>query len=70
MNDHCTTKEECIVKVKAIQIEHQGRPGVKDVLYNFFIGEDGNVYEGRGYTTRGGHVPDRIDSKNTVRNSI
>ena len=58
MNEHCTTKEECIEKVKAIQKYHQDVKKNKDVAYNFLIGEDGNVYEGRGYTTRGGHLPD------------
>ena len=54
----------------AIQKYHQDVKKNKDVAYNFLIGEDGNVYEGRGYTTRGGHVPDWTPSKNTVRNSI
>lgn len=26
-------------------------------MYNFMIGEDGNVYEGRGWNTVGGHMP-------------
>lgn len=26
-------------------------------MYNFLVGEDGNVYEGRGWNTVGGHVP-------------
>ena len=44
----------------AIQKYHQDVKKNKDVAYNFLIGEDGNVYEGRGYTTRGGHMPDSI----------
>jgi N-acetylmuramoyl-L-alanine amidase len=26
-------------------------------MYNFLVGEDGNVYEGRGWNVVGGHVP-------------
>nr|XP_025043188.1 peptidoglycan recognition protein 1 [Pelodiscus sinensis] len=28
-----------------------------DIGYNFLVGEDGRVYEGRGWTTRGAHAP-------------
>lgn len=31
--------------------------GHSDIMYNFLVGEDGNVYEGRGWNTVGGHVP-------------
>lgn len=31
--------------------------GHSDIMYNFMVGEDGNVYEGRGWNTVGGHVP-------------
>ena len=27
-----------------------------DIAYNWLIGEDGNVYEGRGWTATGGHT--------------
>ena len=28
-----------------------------DIGYNFLVGEDGNVYEGRGWNTIGVHAP-------------
>lgn len=28
-----------------------------DIGYNFLIGEDGNVYEGRGWGVKGAHFP-------------
>ena len=28
-----------------------------DIGYNFLVGEDGNVYEGRGWSKRGAHAP-------------
>ena len=29
-----------------------------DIGYNFLVGEDGNIYEGRGWMKRGAHAPD------------
>jgi peptidoglycan recognition protein len=31
--------------------------GWSDIGYNFIVGEDGNVYEGRGWTKVGAHAP-------------
>ena len=31
--------------------------GWSDIGYNWLIGEDGRVYEGRGWTTVGAHAP-------------
>jgi hypothetical protein len=36
--------------------------GWQDIGYNFLIGGDGNVYEGRGWGIWGAHVP-RYNSK-------
>ena len=36
-----------------------------DIGYNFIVGEDGNVYEGRGWTKIGAHSPG-IDFKETL----
>ena len=44
------SKIECIRRVQAIQNFYKA---LSDVPYNFLIGDDGNVYEGRGFTYQG-----------------
>ena len=44
----CTTLTECSKLVKAIQNYHF-RLKKSDIGYNFLIGGDGNIYEGRGW---------------------
>uniref|UniRef100_A0A6I8PFL9 Peptidoglycan recognition protein 1 n=1 Tax=Ornithorhynchus anatinus TaxID=9258 RepID=A0A6I8PFL9_ORNAN len=53
----CSSSTSCQRVVKAIQDFHQG-PQRKwcDIGYNFLIGEDGRVYEGRGWKTMGAHA--------------
>ncbi|XP_038622785.1 peptidoglycan recognition protein 1 [Tachyglossus aculeatus] len=53
----CSSSASCQRIVKAIQNFHQG-PQRKwcDIGYNFLIGEDGRVYEGRGWKTFGAHA--------------
>ncbi|XP_054261656.1 peptidoglycan-recognition protein SB2-like isoform X2 [Macrosteles quadrilineatus] len=46
--DPCETKEECIKAVQEIQKDHLER-GANDIQYNFLVGGDGNIYEGRGW---------------------
>ncbi|MEU8196322.1 peptidoglycan-binding domain-containing protein [Microbispora amethystogenes] len=42
--------------VRAIQAFHQGpERGWNDVGYNFLVGEDGTIYEGRGWLVVGAH---------------
>jgi N-acetylmuramoyl-L-alanine amidase len=31
--------------------------GWADIGYNFVVGEDGNIYEGRGWNAKGAHAP-------------
>ena len=52
----CTTKAACIQQMKNIQSYHQKTLGWADIGYNFLIGGDGNVYEGRGWNTMGAHA--------------
>lgn len=48
--------EECSAEVRKIQDFHMG-PGRNwwDIGYNFLIGEDGRIYEGRGFDAQGAH---------------
>lgn len=52
----CFTKEECIKKVQGYQNWHMDGHGWNDIGYSFIVGEDGNVYEGRGWDTIGAHT--------------
>ncbi|CAF1259826.1 unnamed protein product [Adineta steineri] len=51
----CTTKDSCISKMKGFQNYHMDSNGWADIGYNFLVGEDGNVYEGRGWSLVGAH---------------
>ncbi|XP_070542486.1 peptidoglycan-recognition protein LF-like [Ptychodera flava] len=53
---HCTSEEACKAEVKSIQYDHMNNRGWSDIGYNFLIGEDGNVYEGRGWNFMGAHA--------------
>ncbi|XP_075042486.1 peptidoglycan-recognition protein SC2-like [Mixophyes fleayi] len=52
----CNTKASCINQVKGIQNHHMNANKWCDVGYNFLVGNDGNVYEGVGWTTVGAHA--------------
>jgi len=54
--DSCFSLEECSAEVREIQDFHMG-PGRNwwDIGYNFLIGEDGRIYEGRGFDAQGAH---------------
>jgi len=54
----CFSKSECIPLVKSFQNYHIDSNGWCDIGYNFLVGEDGNVYEGRGWGKTGAHAPD------------
>ncbi|XP_077989182.1 uncharacterized protein LOC144443533 [Glandiceps talaboti] len=53
----CTTKENCSAEVLKIQRGHIKDNNWADIGYNFLVGEDGNIYEGRGWRVRGAHTP-------------
>ncbi|CAF0746291.1 unnamed protein product [Brachionus calyciflorus] len=53
----CTTKSSCISIVKGYQNLHMDTNGWADIGYSFIVGEDGNVYEGRGWSKVGAHAP-------------
>ncbi|XP_057568961.1 peptidoglycan recognition protein 1 isoform X1 [Hippopotamus amphibius kiboko] len=51
----CDTPASCLRQVQNVQHYHVQTLGWCDVGYNFLIGEDGLIYEGRGWNTLGAH---------------
>ena len=51
--DRCFDIVDCIKEVKKVQDYHMDGNGWWDVGYNFLIGEDGRIYEGRGFHIQG-----------------
>ncbi|XP_077997731.1 peptidoglycan-recognition protein SC2-like [Glandiceps talaboti] len=51
----CFNKEDCLAEMRKIQDFHIDGRGWWDIGYTFCIGEDGRVYEGRGWDTQGAH---------------
>ncbi|XP_063791826.1 peptidoglycan-recognition protein SC2-like [Pseudophryne corroboree] len=52
----CSSRASCISQVKNIQNFHINDRRWCDIGYNFLIGGDGSVYEGRGWTKLGAHA--------------
>ncbi|XP_030400216.1 LOW QUALITY PROTEIN: peptidoglycan recognition protein 3-like [Gopherus evgoodei] len=52
----CISQASCSQLVRSIQNYHMDSNGWADIGYNFLIGEDGRVYEGRGWSTWGTHA--------------
>ena len=55
-DQYCTTQSSCADIVRSYQNYHMGTKGWSDIAYNFVVGEDGNVYEGRGWNAVGAHT--------------
>ncbi|KAG9348290.1 hypothetical protein JZ751_002025 [Albula glossodonta] len=53
---HCRGPKDCQDQLTYIQNMHIQKRGFSDIGYNFLIGEDGTVYEGRGWGVVGAHV--------------
>ncbi|XP_069075231.1 peptidoglycan recognition protein 1-like [Pleurodeles waltl] len=53
----CNTRAKCVAQVKAVQNLHINKNKWCDIGYSFLVGEDGNVYEGRGWNKVGSHAP-------------
>ncbi|XP_068944387.1 peptidoglycan recognition protein 1 [Petaurus breviceps papuanus] len=51
----CFSPSDCEHQIRTIQREHVRVRRKCDIAYNFLIGEDGLIYEGRGWSTLGGH---------------
>ncbi|XP_013382873.1 peptidoglycan recognition protein 1 [Lingula anatina] len=53
----CSTTEACKAEMRSIQDLHMTAPRQwSDIGYSFLVGEDGNVYEGRGWNKVGAHT--------------
>ncbi|XP_054264064.1 peptidoglycan-recognition protein 3-like [Macrosteles quadrilineatus] len=49
--ENCFTKEHCAQIIKDLQDDDMDRKGLPDIQYNFLIGSDGSIFEGRGWYT-------------------
>ncbi|XP_058061133.1 peptidoglycan-recognition protein LC-like isoform X3 [Anopheles bellator] len=52
----CTTQPACRLRVRYLQLFHMDGKNYDDIIYNFLIGGDGNIYEGRGWKKIGAHT--------------
>ncbi|NP_445825.1 peptidoglycan recognition protein 1 precursor [Rattus norvegicus] len=52
----CSSPDSCEQQARNVQLYQMKQLGWCDVAYNFLIGEDGHVYEGRGWTIKGDHT--------------
>ncbi|XP_023167280.2 peptidoglycan-recognition protein SC2-like [Drosophila hydei] len=54
--NYCSTRAACAQELRNIQNYHMNSLGWADIGYNFLIGGDGAVYEGRGWNAVGAHA--------------
>ncbi|XP_037936739.1 peptidoglycan-recognition protein LC isoform X2 [Teleopsis dalmanni] len=54
--EDCTTQSTCTYRVRILQTYNIEATHYDDIIYNFLIGGDGNVYEGRGWDNVGAHL--------------
>ncbi|GFO44101.1 peptidoglycan recognition protein [Plakobranchus ocellatus] len=52
----CLTKDSCAAAVRGFQNYHMDTRGWHDIGYNFLIGGEGTVFEGRGWDRVGSHT--------------
>lgn len=52
----CSDKASCSALIRGFQKFHMDTRGWFDIGYNFLVGEDGNIYEGRGWGKVGAHA--------------
>lgn len=53
----CYDDETCVRYVRSIQNFHLDERKWADIGYHFLVGENGKVYEGRGWDRQGAHAP-------------
>ncbi|XP_026464184.1 peptidoglycan recognition protein-like [Ctenocephalides felis] len=56
VSQSCKNSQECKEVVKSIRNYHVDVLGFDDIGYNFLVGGDGLIYEGRGWGKRGAHT--------------
>lgn len=56
MSATCFTQSQCASTVKGIQDQDMNDWNMSDIRYNFLVGGDGLVYEGRGWKFEGDHT--------------
>uniref|UniRef100_UPI00398F2180 peptidoglycan recognition protein 5 n=1 Tax=Pristiophorus japonicus TaxID=55135 RepID=UPI00398F2180 len=54
--NRCFSMSVCKEQLRNIQYYHMVTRNWCDIGYNFLIGEDGKIYEGRGWTKMGAHT--------------
>ncbi|XP_063287736.1 peptidoglycan recognition protein 1-like [Pelobates fuscus] len=52
----CSSPATCSAQARNVQNYHMSSRGWCDIGYNFLVGEDGRVYEGRGWRNLGAHA--------------
>ncbi|XP_032366476.1 peptidoglycan recognition protein 5 [Etheostoma spectabile] len=57
----CKGQKECMDRLVSIQRGHMKDRGFDDIGYNFLVGGDGAVYEGRGWGVVGAHTKGNND---------
>lgn len=57
ISSYCQDRASCSAIVRSYQNYHLDGHGWSDIGYHFLVGEDGNVYEGRGWDAVGAHAP-------------
>lgn len=53
---NCSTYFECVQQCLQVLKKHTINHGLIDIGYNFLIGGDGSIYEGRGFYKEGNHT--------------
>ncbi|OWF54189.1 peptidoglycan recognition protein-like [Mizuhopecten yessoensis] len=53
---HCSTGPDCVHAVKKVDELHRGSFGWDDIGYSFLAGEDGRIYQARGWDRVGAHT--------------
>lgn len=54
--ESCETQAACTLRVRLIQTFHMESKSWDDIGYNWIVGGDGSVYEGRGWDKQGAHT--------------
>lgn len=53
--ENCSSHAQCVFRVRFLQTFDIESKGLSDIAYNFLVGGDGAIYEGRGWNYEGGH---------------